>query len=38
MVKFIFIYHHQYNSMNGEQMPDVDGEQYFEVADDDAED
>ena len=25
-------------SMNGEQMPDVDGEQYFEVADDDAED
>ena len=22
-------------SMNGEQMPDVDGEQYFEVADDD---
>ena len=25
-------------SMNGEQMPDVDGEQYFEVADEDAED
>ena len=25
-------------SMNGEQMPDVDGEQYFEVADDNAED
>ena len=25
-------------SMNGEHMPDVDGEQYFEVADDDAED
>ena len=24
-------------SMNGEQMPDVDGEQYFEVADEDAE-
>lgn len=25
-------------SMNGKQMPDVDGEQFFEVADDDAED
>ena len=25
-------------SMNGEHMPDVDGEQFFEVTDDDEED